>query len=246
MSENKGKLPLVIITGASSGIGVATAKMFADRGHPLLLLARRLDAMQKLDLPNTLCKSVDVTDRKALLAAVHEAEAKFGPADVIVNNAGVMLLGDATKQNPDEWDEMLDVNVKGLLNGIHAVSAGMVARKHGTIINISSVAGRKTFANHVAYTATKFAVHGLSENLREELSPHDVRVVTIAPGAVETELLSHTNDASIKAGYEDWKKSMGAPVLAADDVARAIVYAYDQPQGVCIREIVLAATRQQA
>jgi NADP-dependent 3-hydroxy acid dehydrogenase YdfG len=246
MSFNKEELPLVIITGASSGIGLAAAKMFADRGHPLLLLARRLDVMEKLNLPNTLCKSVDVTDRKALVTAVQEAEAKFGPADVIVNNAGIMLLGDATKQNPDEWDRMLEVNVKGLLNGIHAVSAGMVARKHGTIINISSVAGRKTFANHVAYTATKFAVHGLSENLREELSPHDVRVVTIAPGAVETELLSHTNDAGIKAGYEAWKKDMGAPVLSADDVARAIVYAYDQPQGVCIREIVLAATRQQA
>ncbi|MFK4820358.1 SDR family oxidoreductase [Ochrobactrum quorumnocens] len=245
MSENKEKIPLVIITGASSGIGLATARIFSDRGHPLLLLARRLDAMEKLKLPNTLCKSVDVTDRQALLAAVQEAEEKFGPADVIVNNAGVMLLGDVTKQNPEEWDRMLEVNVKGLLNGIHAVSSGMAARKHGTIINISSVAGRKTFANHVAYTATKFAVHGLSENLREELSAHDVRVVTIAPGAVETELLSHTNDAGIKAGYEAWKKDMGAPVLSADDVARAIVYAYDQPQGVCIREIVLAATRQQ-
>lgn len=141
MSENKEKRPLIIITGASSGIGLATAKMFADRGHSLLLLARRLDAMEKLNLPNTLCKSIDVTDRTALLAAVQEAEAKFGPADAIINNAGVMLLGDATKQNPDEWDKMLDVNVKGLLNGIHAVSSGMVARKHGTIINISSVAG---------------------------------------------------------------------------------------------------------
>ncbi|KAB2690018.1 MAG: SDR family oxidoreductase [Brucella sp.] len=246
MSLNKEKLPLVIITGAGSGIGLAAAKMFAHRGHPLLLLARRLDAMEKLNLPNTLCKSVDVTDRKALLAAVQEAEAKFGPADAIVNNAGVMLLGEVTRQDPDEWDRMLEVNVKGLLNGVHAVAGGMVARKHGTIINISSVAGRKTFANHVAYVGTKFAVHGMSENLREELSPHNVRVVTIAPGAVETELLSHTSDAGIKAGYEEWKKEMGAPVLSADDVARAILYAYEQPQGVCIREIVLAATKQQA
>lgn len=100
MSLNKEKLPLVIITGASSGIGLATAKMFAHRGHPLLLLARRLDAMEKLNLPDTLCKSVDVTDRKALVAAVQEAEAMFGPADAIINNAGVMLLGEVSKQKP--------------------------------------------------------------------------------------------------------------------------------------------------
>ncbi|WP_374828814.1 SDR family oxidoreductase [Paenochrobactrum pullorum] len=246
MSLHKQKLPLVIITGASSGIGLATAKLFAKRGHPLLLLARRLEIMEALHLPHTLCKAVDVTDRAGLIEAVKQAESLYGAADAIINNAGVMLLGDMTNQNPDEWDRMLEVNVKGLLNGIHAVAGSMVKRQHGTIINISSVAGRKTFANHVAYTATKFAVHGLSENLREELSPHNIRVVTIAPGAVETELLSHTSNESIKAGYEDWKKNMGASVLSPEDVARAIFYAYEQPQGVCIREIVLASTRQQA
>lgn len=246
MSLPKQKLPLVIITGASSGIGLATAKVFSKRGHPLLLLARRLEIMEKLALPDTLCKAVDVTDRASLIAAVAQAEKTFGSADAIINNAGIMLLGDITKQSPDEWDRMLEVNVKGLLNGIHAVAKGMAERQHGTIINISSVAGRKTFANHVAYTATKFAVHGLSENLREELSPRNVRVVTIAPGAVETELLSHTSDESIKAGYQEWKENMGTTVLQADDVARAILYAYEQPQGVCVREIVLAATHQQA
>lgn len=246
MSVHKPKLPLVIITGASSGIGLATAKLFSERGHPLLLLARRLEIMDALHLPHSLCKAVDVTDRVKLLEAVQEAEALYGAADAIINNAGIMLLGDITKQNPDEWDRMLEVNVKGLLNGIHTVAGAMVKRQRGTIINISSVAGRKSFANHVAYTATKFAIHGLSENLREELSAHNVRVVTIAPGAVETELLSHTSDENIKAGYQDWKNNMGASVLSPEDVARAILYAYEQPQGVCIREIVLAATRQQA
>jgi NADP-dependent 3-hydroxy acid dehydrogenase YdfG len=157
-----------------------------------------------------------------------------------------MLLGEMSKQDPAQWDQMLDVNVKGLLNGVHAVVAGMIERKHGTIINVSSVAGRKTFPNHVAYVGTKFAVHGLSENLREELSPHNVRVTTIAPGAVETELLSHTTDEAIKTGYQAWKQDMGGTVLSAEDVATAIAYAYGQPQGVCIREIVMAATRQQA
>lgn len=178
--------------------------------------------------------------------AIAEAEQQFGPVDAMVNNAGVMLLGNIDSQNPDEWEQMIDVNVKGLLNGVHAVTKGMIERKAGTIINISSIAGRKTFPNHVVYVGTKFAVHGLSENLREELSPHNVRVVVIAPGAVETELLSHTTSDDIKAGYQSWKQDMGGKVLSPEDVAHAIEYAYSQPQYVCIREIVLAATRQGA
>ncbi|MHA6125703.1 SDR family oxidoreductase [Pseudomonas fluorescens group sp. PF-1] len=238
--------PLIIITGASSGIGEAAARLLSAAGHPLLLLARRVERLQALDLPNTLSRRVDITDRPTLLAAVAEAEAQFGPADALINNAGVMLLGEMSKQDPAQWDQMLDVNVKGLLNGVHAVVAGMIERKHGTIINVSSVAGRKTFPNHVAYVGTKFAVHGLSENLREELSPHNVRVITIAPGAVETELLGHTTDEAIKTGYQAWKQDMGGTVLSAEDVASAIAFAYQQPQNVCIREIVMAATRQQS
>lgn len=237
--------PLIIVTGASSGIGEATARLLSGRGHPLLLLARRLERLEAMALPDTLCRAVDVTDSAALRAAVDEAERVFGPADAIVNNAGVMLLGDMAHQDPAEWERMLDVNVKGLLNGIHAVLDGMVARRHGTIINVSSVAGRKTFPGHVAYCGTKFAVHAMSENLREEVSAHDVRVITIAPGAVETELLTHTTDAAIRRDYETWKQDMGG-VLAAEDVAEAIRFAYEQPQRLCIREIVLAATRQAA
>lgn len=238
--------PLIIVTGASSGIGEATARLFSQQGHPLLLLARRIERLEALQLPKALCRAVDVTDRDALLAAVEDAEKRFGPADALVNNAGVMLLGNMVEQDPAEWERMLDVNVKGLLNGVHAVLKGMVDRNRGTLINVSSVAGRKTFPNHVAYVGTKSAVHAISENLREEVAAHNVRVVTIAPGAVETELLSHTTDEAIKSGYQDWKREMGGKVLSADDVANAIRYAYDQPQGVCIREIVLAATRQQA
>ncbi|MBP5096053.1 SDR family oxidoreductase [Pseudomonas protegens] len=238
--------PLVIITGASSGIGEATARLLSAAGHPLLLLARRVERLHALELPDSLSRAVDITDRAALLAAVEEAEARFGPADALINNAGVMLLGEISRQDPQQWERMLDVNVKGLLNGVHAVVSGMIERRQGTLINVSSVAGRKTFANHVAYVGTKFAVHGLSENLREELAPHNVRVITIAPGAVETELLSHTTDEAIKAGYQAWKQDMDGTVLSADDVAGAIAFAYQQPQQVCIREIVLAATRQQA
>lgn len=237
---------LIVITGASSGIGLATAKLLSSRGHALLLLARRVEPMNALNLPNTLCRAVDVTDIDAFSAAVKEAEQQFGPVDALVNNAGVMLLGGVDQQNPTEWEHMLNVNVKGLLNGVHAVTKGMIERKAGTIINISSVAGRKTFPNHVVYVGTKFAVHGMSENLREELSPHNVRVIVIAPGAVETELLSHTTNDEIKAGYQEWKQEMGGKVLSAEDVAHAIDYAYSQPQYVCVREIVLATTRQGA
>lgn len=236
--------PLVVITGASSGIGAAIAKQFSAAGHPLLLLARRVEPMQVLELPNSLSIGVDVTDTDAIKAAINQAEAQFGPVGCLINNAGVMLLGQIDTQDPNEWSRMLNINVMGVLNGIHAVLAGMKARKTGTIINISSVAGRKTFPNHAAYCATKFAVHALTENIREEVAMDDVRLITIAPGAVETELLSHTTDDAIKAGYHDWKQQMGG-VIAPENVAAAALFAWQQPQNVCVREIVLAPTRQQ-
>ena len=235
---------LVVITGASSGIGEATARKLSAEGYPLLLLARRVEAMEALNLPNTLCRQVDVTDVKAIAAAVAEAEQQFGPVDCLINNAGMMLLGLADEQDPVEWQTMFNVNVMGMLNGIHVVLAGMKARKAGTVINISSIAGRKTFPNHAAYCGTKFAVHAITENIREEVADDNVRFITIAPGAVETELLSHTSSDAIKAGYQEWKQGMGG-VIAPQDIANAISYAYNQPQNLCVREIVLAATRQQ-
>jgi NADP-dependent 3-hydroxy acid dehydrogenase YdfG len=237
------KKSLVIITGASSGFGAAIAQELSKQGHPLLLLARRIERLQALKLDNTQCTQLDVTDAKAFAHAVSQAEERFGPTDCLINNAGLMLLGQIDSQNTQEWQQMFDVNVCGLLNGMHCVLAGMKARQHGTIINISSIAGIKTFPNHAAYCGSKFAVHAISENVREEVASDNVRVITIAPGAAETELLSHTTSQEIKAGYEDWKQSMGG-VLSAQDVARAVIFAYQQPQNVCIREIVLAATHQ--
>ncbi|MCL1092126.1 SDR family oxidoreductase [Shewanella kaireitica] len=235
---------LIVITGASSGIGAAMAQAFSAKGHPLLLLARRVEPMEALQLENTICTSVDVTDATAMKAAITAAEEKFGPVGGLINNAGVMLLGAADVQDPAEWSQMLNVNVMGVLNGIHAVLAGMKARKTGTIINISSVAGRKTFPNHAAYCATKFAVHALTENIREEVAMDDVRMITIAPGAVETPLLSHTTNDEIKSGYEDWKEFMGG-IIEPKSIADAAIFAFEQPQNVCVREIVLATTRQQ-
>ncbi len=235
---------LIVVTGASSGIGEAIAKQFSALGHPLLLLARRVERLEALNLPNTLCEKVDVTDQESFKRAIAKAEAQFGPVDGLVNNAGAMLLGQIDTQDASEWKRMFDVNVLGLLNGMQAVLTSMKDQNSGTIINISSIAGKKTFPNHAAYCGTKFAVHAISENTREEVAAFNVRVTTIAPGAVETELLSHTTSQEIKDGYGAWKEDMGG-VLAADDVARSVVFAYQQPQNVCIREIALAPTKQQ-
>ncbi|HHX8655891.1 TPA: SDR family oxidoreductase [Vibrio diabolicus] len=235
---------LIVITGASSGIGEAIARHFSEQGHALLLLARRVERLEALNLPNTLCEKVDVTDKASFEAAIEKAEALYGPVDALVNNAGVMLLGQIDTQDASEWKRMFDVNVLGLLNGMQSVLAPMKARNSGTIINISSIAGKKTFPDHAAYCGTKFAVHAISENVREEVASSNVRVTTIAPGAVETELLSHTTSQDIKDGYDAWKEDMGG-VLAVDDIARAVLFAYQQPQGVCVREIALAPTKQQ-
>lgn len=233
----------MVITGASSGIGSATAKLFSHHGYPLLLVARRFERLEALALPRTMIAPVDISDSPKFVKAIGDAEAEFGPVGALVNNAGTMMLGHIESQDPAEWDQMFQVNVMGLLRCTRVVLKGMLERKSGTIINISSIAGRKTFPNHAAYTGTKFAVHGISESIREEVAGSNVRVTTIAPGAVETELLSHTTSDQIRDSYEDWKTSIGG-ALRSEDVAQSILFAYSQPQSVCVREIVIAATRQ--
>jgi NADP-dependent 3-hydroxy acid dehydrogenase YdfG len=236
---------LAVVTGASSGIGAAIAMRLSEAGHPLLLVARRVDKIEALNLPNTICRKVDVTDTAAFKAAVEEAEKAYGPVDILVNNAGVMLLGQADVQDPQEWKKMFDLNVIALLGSMQIVLSDMKARNHGTIVNISSIAGRKTFPNHAAYVGTKFAVSSISENIREEVADTGVRIMTVCPGAVETELLGHTTSDDIVSGYQQWKESMGG-VLEADDIARSVAFMVAQPQSVNIRELVIAATRQGA
>ncbi|MDO6514949.1 SDR family oxidoreductase [Neptuniibacter sp. 2_MG-2023] len=238
------KKPLVVITGASSGIGAAMARSFNAEGFPLLLLARRVDQLEALQLSDTLCRQVDVSDSQSMSVAITEAEGVYGPVDCLINNAGCMLLGQMDSQNPAEWKQMFDVNVLGLLNGVHLVLAGMKERQCGTIINVSSVAGRKTFPNHAAYCGTKFAVHAISENLREEVADKNVRVITLAPGAVETELLSHTTSQEVIDGYQEWKEAIGG-AIRPQDISASALFAYQQPQNVCIREIVIAPTKQE-
>ncbi len=237
---------LVVITGASSGFGHAMAKAFAADGYPLLLLARRVEKMEALNLPNTLCKKVDVTDKDAFESAVREAENKFGKTDLIVNNAGLMLLGDLATQNSEEWQAMLNVNVMGVMNGMQIVMEDMKARRTGTIINLSSIAGLKPFGNHAAYCASKYGVTGLTEVARQEMSSFNVRVLSICPGAVTTELLGHTTDKGIIDGYNQWKEDVGATNITPADVAKTIKYAYELPQSVSLREIVITDTMQDA
>lgn len=235
---------LVVITGASSGFGAEVAKLLSHIGHPLLLLARRVERLEALQLPNTLCRQVDITDRASFERAIHEAEGKFGDVDCLINNAGIMLLGSIEQQDPSEWQNMFATNVVGLLQGMQIVLNKMKQKNTGTIINVSSVAGIKTFEYHAAYSGTKFAVHGISETVRWEMAPHNVRVITISPGAAETELLSHTSSQDIKQDYDEWKQQIGG-VISAEDVAQSIVFAYGLPQNVCIRDLVIAPTKQQ-
>lgn len=234
---------IIVVTGASSGIGREIAKKFSNNGHPVLLLARRLEKMEELNLPNSLCKSVDVTNLEMVREAIKEAEQKFGKVDCLINCAGMMLLGHPEEQNFDEWNDMIDLNIKGILTGTNIVLKDMVQRNEGTIINISSIAGRKTFDNHAVYCGTKFAVHAITENIRKEVSQSNVRMITISPGVVETPLLSHTTDETIKSDYNEWKKSIEAG-LEPEKIASCIEFAYNQPQDICIREIVIAKTKQ--
>jgi len=237
---------LVVITGASSGFGMSLAQAFAKDGYPLLLLARRLERMEALNLPNTMCRQVDVTDAKAFQAAVSEAESVYGKTDLLVNNAGIMLLGSIESQDPIEWKKMLDVNVMGVLNGMQTVMSDMKVRQSGTIINISSIAGVQPFAAHAAYCASKYGVTGLTAVARGEMSAHNVRVLSVCPGAVGTELLGHTTDQAIIDGYNSWKESVGAINITADDVAKTIKFAYELPQSVSLREIIITDTMQDA
>jgi len=236
--------PLVVITGASSGIGAATAQAFATDGHPLLLLARRLDRMEALGLPNAMCRAVDVRDRDGVKRAVEEAEAAFGPTDCLFNNAGIARLADVTRQDPSEWDETIAININGVMNGVHAVMDGMITRRRGTIVQMSSIAGRKVYPDHAVYCGTKYFVHGVSDSLRQHLAPHDVRVIVISPGVIETEVLDHVTDPNTLANYRANKVRMGGGI-SADHVAQSILFAYRMPQNVLIQEICITPTRQE-
>lgn len=234
---------LVVITGASSGIGMETAKKFSENGYPTLLISRRKEIMEKLNLKNSISVSADVTNLEEIKNAVKIAEEKYGKTDLLINCAEVMLLGNIDKQSYEEWKNMIDVNVNGILTTTNVILPDMIKRNEGTIINISSIAGKKTFTNHGIYCGSKFAVHAITESIREEVADKNVRIIVIAPGVVETNLLSHTTDENIKSDYIEWKRSIGNG-LNASDIVNCIEFAYNMPQDICVREIVIAKTKQ--
>ena len=234
---------LVVITGASSGIGMETAKKFSENGHPTLLISRRKEIMDNLNLKNSISVKADVTNLEEVRAAIKMAEEKYGKTDLLINCAGVMLLGNIDKQSYEEWKNMIYVNINGILTTTNIILPDMIKRNEGTIINISSIAGRKTFKNHGVYCGSKFAVHAITESIREEVADKNVRVIVVAPGVVETHLLEHTTDENIKADYIEWKKSIGNG-LNASDIVNCIEFAYNMPQDICVRELVIAKTKQ--
>jgi len=241
MMENK---KLIAITGASSGIGAAMAKAFSLAGYPLLLMARRIELMEAMSLPNAICKKVDVLDLEGMKDAISEAEEIHGKVDCMINNAGVMINGKPQSQNPEDWQKMLDVNIRGVLNGIHLVLKDMVDRQTGTIINMGSIAGIKTFPDHTVYCGTKFAVHAITENIREEVSGSNVRLINIAPGMVYTELLDHGCEEEARKGWMDYAEQIGG-ALKPESIAQSVLFSYQMPQEVCVREIVICPTGQE-
>lgn len=236
------KKKLVVITGASSGIGKETAKIFNTNGYPLLLLARRVELLKELNLTNTICKKVDVADYQSFKKSIEEAEKKYGPVDLLINNAGIMPLEYIYNQKLEVQHKIVDINIKGVLNGMHTVIPRMKELKHGTIINISSVAGRYTYDAHSVYCGTKYAVHAISEQARKELADFNVRILTFAPAIVDTNLLSTVENKEILDAYNSNKKRVGNG-LRPEDVGKMLLYMYQLPQRISLKEIIYSATK---
>ncbi len=241
---------VAIVTGASSGIGEATAKALAAAGAAVVLVARRLDRLEGVARAiaalggRALAIPTDVTDRAAVQVMVQRTIDAFGRIDILVNNAGVMLLAPIRKREVDEWDRMVDLNVKGLLYCVAAVLPHMLEGGAGHVVNVGSVAGRRPFFGGAVYAATKFAVRALSAGLRLELAPHEnIRVVDIQPGVVDTELGSHVTDQEMREGFARvWGNKKK---LDAEDVAHAVAWVVTRPAHVNVNEILIRPTAQE-
>ena len=245
--ENNIKDKVVIITGASSGMGEAAAKHLATLGATVVLGARRGDKIENMakDIQETggkaLAVAMDVTNLEQVKNLVDTAVQKFGRIDVILNNAGIMPLSPMDRINVEEWNTMIDVNIKGVLNGIAAVLPYMKEQKFGQIINTSSVAGHKVFSGSAVYSATKYAVRALTEGLRMEVKPYNIRTTIVCPGAVKTELLEHISEADIQQANKDYVGEVG---ISPDSFARVIAFAISQPADVDINEVIFRPTAQ--
>lgn len=239
---------VVVITGASSGLGEATARLLAAEGATVVLGARRLDRLQSLadELNNkggkALALATDVADRKQVQRLVDAAVQTYGRVDVMIHNAGIMPRAPLERRTIDDWDRTIDINIKGVLYGIAAALPYMQAQKAGHMIFVSSIAGHKVTPENAVYAASKHAVRAIAEGLRQEVKPYNIRTTIISPGAVATELPDSITEADISANIHKFYAEIAIP---ADSFARAVAFAMSQPEEVDINEILFRPTRQQ-
>src|SRR5438093_6002637 len=247
MSNNiDGKI--VVITGASSGLGEATARLLSAQGATVVLGARRIDRIASLADELTanggkaLPMATDVTRCDQVKRLVDAAVQTYGHIDVMINNAGLMPHSPLERLKIEDWDRMIDVNIKGVLYGIAAALPHMQRQKAGHIINVSSAAGHKVGPGFAAYAATKHAVRALSEGLRQEVKPYNIRTTVISPGAVATQLPNSVTEPDVAERIHKFYDEIAIP---ADSFARAVAFAMSQPDEVDVNEIVFRPTRQE-
>lgn len=238
---------IIVITGGSSGLGESAARHLAANGATVVLGARRAERINALAMElggkgKALAVKTDVTDRDQVKALVDAAVEQFGRVDVMINNAGLMQQSPLESLKIDEWDNMIDVNIKGVLYGIAAALPHMQQQKAGHFINVASVAGHKLIPPGTVYCATKHAVRAISEGLRMEVKPYNIRSTIISPGAVDTELPQHITHQPSADGIQGFYKEYAIP---ADSFARAVAFAIEQPEDVDINEILFRPTRQE-
>lgn len=238
---------VVVITGASSGLGQATARLLSAEKAAVVLAARRADRIESLaeeltsDGGKAIAVQTDVTDLQQVKELVDKAVETFGRVDVMLNNAGLMPLAPLEMLKTDEWDQMIDVNLKGVLNGIAAALPHMKEQKSGHFINVSSVYGHKLGPAATVYCATKFAVRALSEGLRQEVKPYNIRTTVISPGAVATELLEHISEKEIQQQTKEFVNQIAVP---PETFARMVAFAINEPADVDVNEILFRPTAQ--
>lgn len=240
---------VALVTGASSGIGEATATALAAEGAHVAVAARRVDRLDALVKQieqhggKALPIAADVADEAQVNAMVERTHSDFGRLDILVNNAGVMLLGPIEGADTEEWRQMVNVNVLGLMYATHAALPIMKQQNSGHIVNISSVAGRTARAGSGGYNVTKWGVVAFSEALRQEVYQQHIRVTTIEPGAVATELSEHITDDTTRKELAGWLQSITP--LESEDIAAAVLYAVTQPTRVDVNEILIRPTSQE-
>lgn len=237
---------VVVITGASSGLGAETARHLVEAGAKVVLGARRLDRLEALATELGLSKEaafkVDVTDREQVKALVDHAVKLHSRIDVMINNAGLMPLAPLEMMRFDEWDQCIDVNIKGVLWGIAAALPYFKEQKSGQFINVSSVAGHTISAGGAIYSATKYSVRVISEALRKEVKPYNIRTTVLSPGAVDTELPASVGAPGVNEAIADYYKNNAIP---ADSFARCVLFAMSQPENIDINEILFRPTVQE-